>query len=301
METFVLTDGTQLAIREYDGTRVVTFDVVDKLHQKAEGTSRRNFARNQRYFIKNIDYFHFVGQKGKEELQNSNYRILSELEINPDNKHFSYYLLTESGYCLLCKSFKDSLSWDVQRQLLNGYFYAKSNINSIYDALRICINRLEEQDNKMKLISTEQEKQKAHSIYLNDSISDLRKRMETPIADGALTPAQLAAKMGLYSLRKLPHAHIIEDICHVCNINANSRVIRPDTEYVQYRVETKANVQVIQTYLKVPAQELITKWWEENKDKIKTVEYYQKNSGYHLKGEPKIPYYKIYKLKRYIA
>lgn len=32
METFVLTDGTQLAIREYDGTRVVTFDWIRAAH-----------------------------------------------------------------------------------------------------------------------------------------------------------------------------------------------------------------------------------------------------------------------------
>ena len=231
LTTFTLNDGAQLIIRTYNGERVVTFEAIDKLHQKAIGTTRKNFSRNKNLLVKGIDYYHFVGQSGKEALQAANCRILSELNVNPGNRHFSLYLLTESGYLLLVKSFKDKLSWDIQRQLINGYFKNKT-IATIYDALRTCVDKLEEQDNRLKLIGVEQERQKAHSVYLQDSIKQLENKMETPIAEGALTPSQLATKMGLFSLHGLPHAHLIEDICAINNIAVNSRVVRQETEYL---------------------------------------------------------------------
>lgn len=36
------------------------------------------------------------------------------------------YLLTESGYLMIVKTFSDDLSWQVQRQLVNAYFKAKT-------------------------------------------------------------------------------------------------------------------------------------------------------------------------------
>lgn len=43
-------EGTELAIREYNGQRVVTFKDIDTVHQRPSGTARRNFKHHQKYF-----------------------------------------------------------------------------------------------------------------------------------------------------------------------------------------------------------------------------------------------------------
>lgn len=48
-----------LEIKEYKNQRVVTFEDIDKVHERIEGTAKRNFTTNRDRFIENIDYFEF--------------------------------------------------------------------------------------------------------------------------------------------------------------------------------------------------------------------------------------------------
>lgn len=43
--------------KEYNGVPVVTFRDIDAIHQKPEGSAKRNFNQNKRYFIEGVDYF----------------------------------------------------------------------------------------------------------------------------------------------------------------------------------------------------------------------------------------------------
>lgn len=99
----------ELAVREYRGQRVVTFKDIDRVHQRSEGTSRRNFNKNKRHFVQGKDYF----------VRNS-YEAQKELGITAPN---GIILITESGYLMLVKSFHDKLAWDVQRKLVDTYFH----------------------------------------------------------------------------------------------------------------------------------------------------------------------------------
>jgi len=99
--------GHQLPIVDYQGQRVVTLAMVDEVHERPEGTARRNFNEHRPRFIEAEDFF----------VRNS-YEA-RQMGINAPN---GLTLLTESGYLMLVKSLSDDLAWEVQRQLVRSYF-----------------------------------------------------------------------------------------------------------------------------------------------------------------------------------
>jgi len=100
-----------ISIKEYQGKRVTTFKDIDECHERPEGTAKRNFNENKPHFNAGEDYF-FVKPADirKDEIRTS--------EINNSGT----YLITESGYMMLVKSFTDDLAWNIQRELVNTYF-----------------------------------------------------------------------------------------------------------------------------------------------------------------------------------
>ena len=113
------------AVKEYRGQRVVTFRDIDELHGRPEGTAKRNFNENKDRFREGEDFFFVKPQDvAPYEIRTS--------EIN----NRGTYLLTESGYLMLVKSFTDDLAWEVQRQLVNHYFRSKALATPKDSALR---------------------------------------------------------------------------------------------------------------------------------------------------------------------
>lgn len=103
-----------IAVKEYQGKRVVTFKDIDLCHNRPDGTASRNFKANRQHFVEREDFFIVKPSDiQKDEIRPS--------EIN--NRGTT--LITESGYLMLVKSFTDDLAWDVQRQLVNTYFRCK--------------------------------------------------------------------------------------------------------------------------------------------------------------------------------
>lgn len=86
-------NGFPLEVKEYKGQRVITFRDIDRVHERPEGTARRNFNANRKYFIEDEDYF----------VRNS-YEAKKEFGIIAPN---GLILLTESGYFMLSKSLTD--------------------------------------------------------------------------------------------------------------------------------------------------------------------------------------------------
>lgn len=99
---------SDIAVKEYNGKRVVTFKDIDLCHGRADGTARKRFNDNRSHFIEGEDFFN---------VQMSEKRTLG---FEVPNRGIT--LITESGYLMLVKSFTDDLAWDVQRQLVNSYF-----------------------------------------------------------------------------------------------------------------------------------------------------------------------------------
>lgn len=109
--------GTEIPVVEVQGVRVVTLAMVDRVHQRPEGTARRSFNEHRARFIETDDYL---------ELTADEIRTQSLGNVFPPRTPKGI-VLTESGYLMLVKSFTDDLAWKVQRDLVNGYFRQKMN------------------------------------------------------------------------------------------------------------------------------------------------------------------------------
>lgn len=121
-----------LQIKEYQGHRVITFKDIDSVHERPEGTAKRNFNENKKHFIENED-FYFVKPADVQK-----YEIRTS-EINNSGT----YLITESGYLMLVKSLTDELAWKVQRELVNNYFRGKQltqTLDNLSPQLQLLIN-----------------------------------------------------------------------------------------------------------------------------------------------------------------
>ncbi|MDU4726453.1 ORF6N domain-containing protein, partial [Clostridium sp.] len=45
-------NNTDLSVKEFNGQRVVTFKDIDMLHERVEGTAKRNFNEHKKHLIK---------------------------------------------------------------------------------------------------------------------------------------------------------------------------------------------------------------------------------------------------------
>lgn len=100
---------------EYQGQRVVTFAMIDRVHQRPNRTAWRNFDQNRSRFIEETDFYIIDYQKRHE---------IRDFGIEVPTRGLT--LLTESGYLMLVKSFTDDLAWQVQRELVQSYFQVKN-------------------------------------------------------------------------------------------------------------------------------------------------------------------------------
>lgn len=115
-------NNADLLVKEINGQRVVTFKDIDMLHERVEGTAKRNFADNKKRFIENVDYF---------ELSKNDVGTDFVLTYGFDKKAPKGLLITESGYLMLVKSLQDDLAWKVQRELVNNYFRVKEVVQAL--------------------------------------------------------------------------------------------------------------------------------------------------------------------------
>lgn len=104
---------TQINVIEHQGRRVVTLAMIDQVHQRPDGTARRNFNENKPRLVAGEDYL--------ELNQPDEIRTLG-ITRPQGGTPSSLIIITESGYLMLVKSFTDDLAWQVQRQLVDSYF-----------------------------------------------------------------------------------------------------------------------------------------------------------------------------------
>src|SRR5260363_266205 len=139
-------DGAQQAITvhnialtpvEFNGQRVVTLAMIDRVHQRPEGTARKRFNDHKDRLVQGKHYFVRNPDEARQKLG----------VIAPNG----LLLLTEAGYLLLVKSSTDDLAWQVQDKLVDSYFRAQpaSNIHflvpkTLPDALRMAANLAEQ-------------------------------------------------------------------------------------------------------------------------------------------------------------
>lgn len=118
MNEIMTINSNQLMVKEYEGQRVVTLWDIARLHNKDVKGVRNNFDRNIKYLIEKEDYF-LVPRESEFA------RTLStskEVSVQALNASKNIPIFTESGYLMMTKPMQDELSWQVQRQLVKGYF-----------------------------------------------------------------------------------------------------------------------------------------------------------------------------------
>lgn len=108
----IVVGGVALAPVEYCRTRVMTLGMMDAVHQRPDGTARRNFNENKTRLIEGEDFF----KVRADEIRTHKICAIS------NKAHEDMILLTETGYSMVVKSFTDDLAWEVQRQLVRAYF-----------------------------------------------------------------------------------------------------------------------------------------------------------------------------------
>lgn len=112
MSNIVKINNTDLQVVEYRGARVVTLAQVDAVHERPEGTARRNFNKHRARFQEGLDFFEVTADEMRTQSIDHIFAPRTPKGV----------LLTEQGYTMLVKPFSDDLAWAVQRKVVTGYF-----------------------------------------------------------------------------------------------------------------------------------------------------------------------------------
>lgn len=142
----VKVNNQELAIKEFNGQRVITFKDIDLVHERPDGTARKRFSDNRKHFVEGEDFF---------KITPSEFRTaIGEMDLRQQNE---ITLITEQGYLMLVKSFTDDLAWEVQRKLVSFYF-KKPQVLSPVEQLRLQGQAILEVNEKVEHVETRVDK-----------------------------------------------------------------------------------------------------------------------------------------------
>lgn len=116
-------ENKELAIKEWNGQRVVTAWDIAELHQRDVREINQNFKNSKDKFELERDYYIVTRNRISES------KILIQDFIPNNVKEIVFY--TERGYLKLTKTFTDELSWRIQDILVDSYFALKTVIKEI--------------------------------------------------------------------------------------------------------------------------------------------------------------------------
>lgn len=114
--TTVSIQGTDVQRVTYHDEPVVTLDQIDRVHERASGTARRNYNANKKRFVAGVDYF----EPGSYEI-----RTMSKNGVFPQGTTRGT-LITRKGYLKLVKSLNDDVAWEVFDEMIDRYFMVEA-------------------------------------------------------------------------------------------------------------------------------------------------------------------------------
>lgn len=114
--------GTEVERITFKGEPVVTFAMVDKIHQRPGGTARRAFNENRGRFVEADD---FITLTQPNEIRSLGF-------TRPQGgTPASVTLITRRGYLKLVKPLGDDRAWEVQGEMIDRYFMVESVANHL--------------------------------------------------------------------------------------------------------------------------------------------------------------------------
>lgn len=209
MNEVITVNGQSLAVKEYEGKRVVTLKEIDAVHQRPDGTAGRNFRNNKEHFIEGEDYYRISPDEFR--------RTIGDMDSRQSN---DIILITESGYYMLVKSFTDDLSWTVQRALVNSYFKVKK-IENAFSELSPQLQLLIAIETKQK----EQEKAIAETQQRLDSIGEvIALDVNSWRRDAKQLISKIATKMGGFDYIKEVNTEIYRLVEERAGVSLSTRL-----------------------------------------------------------------------------
>lgn len=108
--------GADVTRVEYRGEPVVTFAMVDSVHQRPGGTARRNFNENRERFVESEDFVELTANEIRTQSLGSVFAARTGKGI----------VLTRRGYLKLTKPMNDDRAWAVQGDMIDRYFVTEA-------------------------------------------------------------------------------------------------------------------------------------------------------------------------------
>lgn len=223
MDNSITICNKEISIKEYEGQRVVTLWDIARLHNTDATHIRKNFENNIKYLIENEDYY--LIDKKSDFAQKI---ILSkEVKYHSINAAKNIPIFTESGYLMITKPLHDELSWQVQKQLVKGYFKLQeikehfSNINT--DEVKQ-LESLHDVNKSIELLSP-----MLDAVGINSNIKLLvakslysKAGVEIPVEikteEKFYDTKQIARETGIYSASGKPHIQAVNSIINKLEI-----------------------------------------------------------------------------------
>ena len=219
-------NNVELGIKEYKKERVITAWDIAKVHNREVREITQNFNYVKDKLLKDEDYF----LVNKEKISES--KILIQDFIPNNVKEIP--LFTESGYLMLVKTFTDDLSWEIQRQLVKGYFKLKELKSSIDKDKRLEImekNANVRMAKMLKSLIPFSKSERYKEILVSEATKVLTGRELIPppeVEAKTITATQIAEKLGVsvqkigiisnkYNLKTEQNGYWVHEKAKYCN------------------------------------------------------------------------------------
>lgn len=176
MQELTTINNTEILVKEFSGQRVVTFKEIDAVHGRPDGTARKRFNDNREHFIEGEDFFKICASEFR-----------THWDGLPQKATEDVTLITESGYLMLVKSFTDDLAWKVQRELVKGYFRAKSTQSQPLTPAQQLLAQaslLVEQEQRISAMETRQDELALKVQRNSDTMDKVTAAYVAPISSG---------------------------------------------------------------------------------------------------------------------
>lgn len=237
--------------------------------------SKRQFAdwikqRIKKYeFVENEDFltFHnFVKREG-----------------NLGSKTTEYYLTIDTAK-EICMIENNQIGRKIRKYFIETekrYREIIENPTNIFDFMRLALDQIEENENRITKVETE--------------IDKIKSKIDVIIKNDYCLASDIAEQLEIYSENNLPHSTFIGAIARQLGYKISYKHYYED-EYIAVVPDISKGNDYYQVYYKPKSVEEIIKWFNENKDNIEYKIIYEKNTKNGSKGEIREQGYRIEKV-----
>ena len=177
---------------------------------------------------------------------------------------------------------------------------------NIFDVMRVALNQIEENENKLKnienktqkntddikLVKDLTEKNESEISKNKNEIINIKKKIDVIIQKDYCLASDIAEQLEIYSENDLPHSNFIGAIARMLGMKISYKHYYEDEQIAVVPDISKGN-QYYQVYYKPKAVKEITEWFNKNKEEIEYKIIYERNTKNGVKGEVKEKGYKI--------